>query len=418
MSKAASIILVSILSLVLLFLGVFSFLTEVPVGDYKIYYAPADLIQLGSQFTSTEKANYTIDTTDFSDEELAELGTSITATIGSRLSSVFSYHNSSISVNESGDRLTVSIPSTTAHDGSSASEILSSVVAVGLVEFIDVNSEEYKPDSALMSNTDEGMFGKASVSEMVNGENRYFIVEVKLTSEGLKKANSSLSHSGSAAAVVALDGTPAYYVYHREATNEVTIYTSSTYAAETLASYFNYGALATDVTLISSAEVANESTALTVVGASFAVLVLALVIALIIKFRVFALPSIMTIITAIIGCVVLAGLWHFEVFNIYAVIGFVLGLALLAYCVCTHTSALSSRKPSESLAVSFKKVWLKMLIACAATLVVGIILWVIPCFVTVSLGNALVYSAVCTLIASFCFSWLYNAVTKPLCVAK
>ncbi len=419
MSKATSIVLVSILSLILVFLGVFSFLTDLPVGDYKVYYAPADLIQLGTEFTTTEEASYTIDIEDYDDDELAELAASITSVISSRLSSVYGYYNSDITVNDSTDRLTISIPTTTAHDETTASDILSAVVAVGFVEFVDVDTSEYAADSALMSNTDEGMFKSATVSEYVSGEDRYYIVEVKLTSDGLDEANSVLTHSSSTASgIVAIDGVLSYYVYHTEATNSVSIYTGSTYAAETLASYFNNGALETDITLINSAEVVNDSNALTYVGIGFAVLVLAFVVVMFAKFKMFALPGVLTVFAAIIGCVVLSGLWYFVLFNTYAVIGFVLGLVLLSFCVWTHTAALVEKKPSESIAVPFKKVWLKMIIACAGTLVLGIILWVIPCFVTVSLGNALVYSAVCTLLASFCASWLFNAVAMPLCVAE
>lgn len=419
MSKAASIVFVCILSLVLVFLGVFSFLTDLPVGDYKVYYAPADLIQLGSEFTSSEVASYTIDISDYDDDDLAEVTATITSTISSRLSSVYGYYNGDIEVNDSSDRLTITIPTTTAHDETTASSILSAVVAVGFVEFVDVNTTEYAADSALMSNTDDGMFKSASVSEYVSGEDRYYIVEVTLTSDGLDEANDVLEHSSSTASgIVAVDGALSYYVYHTEATNSISIYTSSTYDAETLASYFNYGVLETDITLINSTEVANESNALTYVAILFAALVVALVVTLIVKFRMFALPGILTIFSAGIGAVILSGLWYFVLFNTYAVVGFVLGLVLLSFCVWTHTQALTERKPSESMVVPFKKAWLKMIIACAGTLVLGIILWVIPCFVTVSLGNALVYSAVCTLLASFVLSWLFNAVTKPLCVVE
>ncbi len=415
MSKTASIIFVSILSVLIIFLGVFSFVTEIPVGDYKVYYSPSDLVQLGSEFTNTEEASYTIDISDFESDELVDLASSLTSVIGSRLGAIYGYYNSDITVSEDTDRLYVSIPVTSAHDETTADTILTNVAAVGLVEFINVDAEEYSADSVLMSNS-EDYFKSASVSEYINGDDTYYIVEVKLTSDGLSEANDVLEHSSSSASgIVAIDGALAYYVYHTEATNTVSIYTGSTENANTLASYFNYGDLDTDVTLINSVEVANDSSALTIVAIVFAVLVVALCVILLAKFGGVAIGSIMTILTVGILCVILSGLGYFSVFNISAVIGFVLGLVLLAFGMWTITKGQFDNKDKyNSIVLAFKSAWKKVLIACGATLVVGIILWVIPCAVTISLGNALVYSAALTAFGVLGLQWLFASVVKPL----
>ncbi len=417
MSKTASIVIVSILSVLIIFLGVFSFVTDIPVGDYKIYYSPASLVQLGSGFTSTEEASYTIDIEDFDDEELADLSSSLTSTLNSRLGAVYGYYNSDISVSDDMDRLYISIPTTSAHDETSADTILSNVVSVGLVEFCSIDEDTYSSTGVLMSLTDDDTwFKSASVSEYISGENTYYIVTVKLTTAGLEEANDVLDHSGSTASgYVAVDGTYSYYVYHTEATKEVTIYTGSLSDANVLASYFNYGSLDTSVTLINSVEVEGSCCALTIVAGCFGALIIALCAVLLIKFGSFAVGTIMTLVTTGIGCVILSGLGYFSLFSYAAVAGFVLGLALFAFCLWTITQCqYDERSKSNYLVLGFKSAWKKILIVCGATLVVGIILWVIPCAVTVSLGNALVYSAVLSAFGSIALHWLFVFVTKSL----
>ena len=60
MTKTTSIILLCIVTVLVLFLGVFSFIPDLEYGDYNLYHSPFDLIQKSVAFTDSLKATYQV----------------------------------------------------------------------------------------------------------------------------------------------------------------------------------------------------------------------------------------------------------------------------------------------------------------------------------------------------------------------
>ena len=61
MTRTTSIVLLSIITVLVLFLGVFSFIPSFYVSEYEIYHSPSALIQKSNGFTDSVKAHYLVE---------------------------------------------------------------------------------------------------------------------------------------------------------------------------------------------------------------------------------------------------------------------------------------------------------------------------------------------------------------------
>lgn len=422
MTKKASIVIISILVVLVLFFGGFSFIPQFPVGDYEIYYSPVNLIQKGADIGDKYIAPYVVDIGDLEGDAINTATSNAVKILSSRLSAVYGYHNSDIKLNEDNSRITVTIPTTTSHDGTSEEAIVSAVMIAGKFEFL--SDQTYSEDVVQIGNygDDVKYYRSATTQTYVNGENTYYLVEVALTAEGLEFANTNFAHSTNAvSAYGAVDGVVRYGVQHQLSVSTLQIYTSTQEDAKLVASMFNHGMLDIGLSQASDADTVVNTTTSMWLAIISAVLVVALAIVLLVRYKTLGLAAVLSLLISIILIVMFMGLAYFTVFNIFAFVGMVLGMALFAYCNIFVLENVKKKLVQATVGGAIKQgysaSWKRVLIISAIALVVGIICWVIPTFVTASLGNALVYCAIMTLATSLGITRLLAVVVTPL-VAK
>ena len=116
MTKNTSIVLLSIFTALILFVGVFSFLPGgLQYGQYNEYNSPSSLIQLGADLGQSVKGVYNVELVE--DDETSTLE-NVQKVLNNRLGSVYSYYNTPISAE--GSVLEISIPKTSNKENSSA----------------------------------------------------------------------------------------------------------------------------------------------------------------------------------------------------------------------------------------------------------------------------------------------------------
>ncbi len=423
MSKKTSVVLLSILIVVVLFFGIVSFLPEIHYGNYKVYYSPVNLIQKGSDMGNSVVGTYAVDHTGMTAEEYAEYQNTIRSIVSKRLQKVFGYYDSNIAFEQNGQRLAVTIPETTAHDGTKAQDIMSSVMIEGYIEFTNTSSTTYNKDNVLFAiDTVDNLSSGASVSQYVQGSNRYYIVKVKLTSEGKQLVQDKLTAStSSVAAYCAVDEVLSYSVYFTsETSNTLEIYCQDTSTANMLASVFNYGYIQCDLSELDTEVVVLNTPVAMIVGFVMLAVILAFCIFAIVRYGLFGLAITLSFAIAAVVTVIFCGLAYFSVFNLYAFFGFVIGFGVMCYLTVdtfekVRKQLIGGTKLNSAIKVGFNSGWLRMLIVNGVMLVLGIILWVIPTAVTVPMGNALVYAAVISLICNFGLNRALVLLVKSLC---
>ena len=105
--------------------------------------------------------------------------------------------------------------------------------------------------------------------------------------------------------------------------------------------------------------------------------------------------------------------------NGLAIAGFVVGMAVMFYLTDMvfgkiRANLLDGKSMKIAIGRAFAATWKQRLIINVAVLVVGIVLWAIPTAITASLGNALVYSAVVSLVATFGTNHLFAIMTGAI----
>lgn len=397
MTKKVSAVLLSILIVLILFFGVFTFLPDnIEYGAYGVYHAPVNLIQKGTDFGPSVKATYSVDTTDLADGVLENVDNIVTT----RLNKIFNYYGMPVVLE--GSTLSVTIPETASEEDIDAQSILEAVVAEGKVELLA--SSEYSEDGVLMSNyAEEKLFSGATTSTYVNGENTYYIVNIKMTDAGKKIAKDNFTSSTSSwSAYCAVDGVVTYGIAYSNDTLQA--YASTKEQASVLAAYVNYGSLQTTLSETGYEEVsASIPNASLIFGIATLVLIIIAAVVLVAKFGTNGWAGVLSIVICAIIFTLFSGLAYFSVFNIYAWIGVVLGLILITYLSMDSFARIKKyvlqgnglRYARKS---GFNGSIVRNLIVNLSALVIGIILWVIPTGITLALGNALVYGAVLSLV--------------------
>jgi len=419
MSKKTSIVLISLITAVVLFFAVFAVLPdEIEYGNKaSVYHAPIHMIQRGQLLSESTWSTYKIDQGDLTDEQLSDATAQAQKILSKRFASVYSYYSVPVKVNEDG-QLYVAIPTTSAYNATEAASIISSLAVRGLVEITSPDSEDYDAANVLLSNNaEEDLFKKAKTSHYVNGENEWFIVNVELTEAGKEAAKNIVESTGNnISAYCFIDEKIAYQVLYSGGTMQ--FYTGNTVQAKILASYINDGCLAFDIseTDYGTVDTTNVSA---IVGWAFLALIVAAAVYFVAKYKVIGLSAVLSFLIAATGVIYFAALVYFVNLNVYAIAGFLVGFVVMFYLTDlvlgkVRANLLDGKSTKVAIGRAFNLSWKQTLIVNLAVLVAGIVLWVIPTAVTASLGNALVYSAVVSLVATFGTNHLFAIMTGAI----
>ena len=403
MTRTTSIVLLSIITVLVLFLGVFSFIGSFEVGEYERYYSPSYLIQKGIGLTDSVEAKYLVEL-----DEGVENFSAAQKIIRARLRSAYGYYG--IGVSYTDGKAVINVPVTNNPSKTNASTILSNVVAKGSIEIL--SSSTYSQDNVVLS---QEHFRSARVRSYVNGSYTWYLVEIKLTSEGVEIADDGLV-SGSLSYYFSIDGdveSNADYSGGR-----VRLYAHSQEEANLYASYIKHGVLNATLTEESVSDPQGGN------GLAFAIILAVIfvgsVVYLTIRYKDLGLVASLAQLLAAVVFTIFAGLVHLEMLNVFAAIGIV-----LVYVFMTVFSALTFEKIRSILSdgktfssarergFEFGKIMKINLIAHGALLLLGIILWVIPTLVTAPLGNVFVYGAVLSFVVTFALNRWFTRMLVP-----
>ena len=403
MTRTTSIVLLSIITVLVLFLGVFSFIGTFEFGEYEEYYSPSYLIQKSNGFTDSIEAHYMVDLDDGVEFSAAR------KVIRARLRSAYGYYGVGISYDEASKVATVRIPTTNNASKPSADNILSNVVANGKIEIL--NSNTYSEESVVLT---PEHFRSARVRSYVNGSTTWYLVEIKLTNEGVELADSNFASSTTLSNYFALDGkTESYCDYSG---GRIRLYAHSMEEAKVFASYIKHGTLSATFTEGDPQEdVKGYGFVFLIV---LAALFVASVVFLAVRYKDLGLVAALAQLIAVVVFAIFAGLVHLEMLNVASAIGIVLAYAFMTfftvYTLEKIRAYLNDGKTFTSARYkAFLDSWKLNLIAHGSLLVLGIILWVIPTVVTAPLGNVLVYGAILSFAVTFGLNRLFTHWLSP-----
>ena len=420
MTKTTAIVLLSIITVIVLFFGVFSFIPDFPVGEYNIYHSPVGLIQKSNLLTDTVTATYQIEWDNAEEEDFDAMASfdDVQSILKARFRRAYGYYG--IKVDYDDGVVTIQIPKTNNEAKSSASSILSNMIENGKVEILSTNytSASYSEDSVVLT---QEHFKRASVRSFINGSSgtTLYVCRVKLNSEGSKIAEEQLTTS--TPYTCAVDGEVETWVYYTGSELQITYASSdvnqSKEHANVMASYINTEPLGATLTLDGKLEeTANNVAWLYLLF--FGLMVLASLVFFAVRYKVMGIAPMIWQLCAVVVFTIFAGLVHIEIFNLAAAIG-----AMLAYGFMTFFTVFVFEKIRSAMAEGKSYTWAKHtafksarwinLIAHGSLLVLGVILWVIPSIVTTPLGCVFVYGAVLSFLVTFCLNRLFAAVVTP-----
>ena len=398
MTKTTATVMLIIFIAVLAFVGVFTFIPEFEYGAYGEFYSPATLIQKDNLFADTLTTTYSVKL----DEGVT--GAQVKKIISQRLGSIYGLYGANISVNN--DVVTVTIPELVNSLDKVTSDAVMEVVTVrGNLEILSETT--YSEDKVILSSKH---FTNATTRKLVSGEYDYFVAIVNLNAEGVKAAK-ALTSSGT----YAIDGTITL-TGGVQVINESTLYLygyTMTDAKE-LAGYINSGALGAELKLTDSVTTESNGDLFLFIG--LAVLVVALAVFYVVRYKTLGLVGILSQLFTIVVGTIFAGLVHLEIFNIFAIVGMLLGIALQTYFTVyafENINAYEGNTFASAKHKGFENCNKRNLIVHAIALVVGIILWVIPTAVTAPLGNVLVYLVVLSFVATMGLNRLFATMVEP-----
>lgn len=398
MTKNTSIVLLSIVTVIVLFLGVFSFIPDFEVGEYNVYHSPVGLIQRSNLFTSSVKATYQVEL----DEEVENFNNA-SKVISARFRKAYGYYG--VSVDYADGVATITVPQTNNDAKTSANSILNRILANGNVEILSDTygaSSSYSPSSVLLT---QEHFKHARVQSYLNQSTTLYICKVKLTPDGKKLADSTLSTS--TPYICAVDGEISTWVYYTGSELQITFASADVAAskesAKIMASYVNNGPLGATLTADGTEDIERDLGWIYLVV--FALIAIASFVFLSVRYKTLGAASSLMQLLAIVVFVIFAGLVHLEMFNLASALGVICAYAFMTFFTVFTLECLRKHNEQKSYSWSrhtaFVETAIVNLIAHAALLVLGVILWVIPSIVTAPLGNVLVYGAVLSFIVTF-----------------
>ncbi len=406
MTKTTSIVLLSILAVIILFVGVFTFIPDgLEYGNYNVYYSPLHLIQKSGMFTDSVHATYQAKY----DEDVTFKN--IKSVITSRLQSIYGYY--SVDVYEKDGVLAIDMPKTSNENNSSANSILSSITQQGKLEILKdtFSSSQITYSESNVVLTIEH-FRRVRTQSYVDGENRFYICEAKLTKEGLEAAKKAGLSEGNLY-WYAIDESAVYAARYQSGAMQ--IYGLSKENSKVVASYIKYGSLGAELTLEETIDVENKLDwlALVIIG----VAILATLVFFAVRYRTFGIAAILSQLIATVLFVIALGLIYLSMLNIVALIGIILVYALMTAMTIYTFEKIRKYSAEKAFGAArykgFYDTYKVNLIVHAAVLVLGIILWAIPTFITAPLGTVLVYGAILSFVATFGLNRLFVKMLEP-----
>ena len=405
MTKTLSTVIICIVCVIALFFGVVSCLPGgLEYGNYNEYNAPINLIQGSSLFNDSIVATYKVKL-----DEDANIN-DVVKNIRSRLSDMYGYYFSNVKVN--GDDITVQVPKTANGENTSAATILSNVTAVGKVEILTEST--YSADKVIL--TAEHV-KSMTLRNYSSGANAYYIVNMNLTKEGKEIAAENLTPTSYGySAYLAVDGTVSYAIVYD--TNQVLqVYTTSKADARWIKGLTQNGALTATLTSVGTEEVSSNG------GLIFALVMAVIVVAcwifLIARYKSAGFATVVSQLVAVVAFIMFSGMVYFAFLNIASAVGIVLGYALMMVFTVLVLEKLRTYSAEKTFASAKYRAFQENnkwnLIVHAIVAVLGSILWLIPTGVTAPLGNALVYCAVISFVATMGLNRLFAAVLAPFC---
>lgn len=403
MTRTTSTILLCIVTALVLFLGVFSFIPDFEIGEYQVYHSPLSLMQKSGDFTDQWESTYKLELDE--DADFA----SVKSTLNYRLRKSFGYYGVPIAYDEASGIVTITVPKTSNSSATNAQTVLSEVVANGKIEVL--TGTTYSESDVVIGIEH---FRRASVRRYVNGNSTWDICEVRLTSEGAEIAKKSLTEGTTY--YYAIDGEMESYAVYTN--NVLQLYAHDRVEAKVLSGYIKGGILNATLTLDESRELPAGVVGYILAGV-FGAIVLASVIFLIVRYGKLGYAAALMQLLAVIIATIFIGLVYVQVFNLFAFIGAILAYAFMTYFTC-YTLERIRRRFGESKDFSwmwkkgFSETYKLNLIAHSALLVLGVVLWVIPTIVTAPLGNVLTCGAVLSFVVTFALNRLFAWIVTPL----
>ncbi len=420
MTRTTSIVLFCIITAIVLFFGVFAFLSipdGLDYGTYGEFYSAYDVIQKSGLFTDTTRSTYQTKL-----NEGVEFR-SVQKTINARLQSIYGYYSIDIG---NKDGLTTIIMPKTAPIGHrinaqrpSANAILSAITAVGKVEILSTaysQDAKYEEDKVVLSNEH---LRKARTQTYAQADQTFYICEVKLTGEGAKLASKNLTENSQY--VCAIDGVvrTSVAVFAVYTNGNLQIYGADKLGSKTATSYINNGMLGAELTLDETGDTDVVNKTSWVYAAVMGVIVLATFVFFAVRYKTLGIAAILSQLMAIVLFMYISMLLYMVVyFNLFAAIGLTLAYAFMTFFTIFTFEKIRAYNQEKTFSSSAYKGFATTnkisLIAHAALLVLGIILWVIPTAVTAPMGTMLVFGAVLSFIATFGLNRLFVKMVEPL----
>lgn len=401
MTKSVSIVILSVICVIALFFGVCSCLPGgLEYGEYGIYNSAINLIQCDDMFGDSVVATYKVKL-----DEGANLD-DVLSVIRSRLSKMYGRYFSNVIDNADGE-IVITVSKTANENKTSESTILAAVTTTGKVEIL--TEQTYAEDKVVLSSEH---VKRASVQKYADGASAFHIVELRLTKEGQAIASEKLTASTSGwSAYLAIDETVTYGVVYNS-NGVLQVYTGSDEDCQRLAGLIKSGPLAAKLTSVDTTDKNSVG------GLVFAIIMAALILGswifYIVRYGKLSVAAIVSQLVVVVAFIMFAGLVYFNMLNLVSAIGIVLGYCMMsAFTILTFDKIAVKSDFKKTYASRRHNAFLDMnilnLIVHAIVLVLGAVLWLIPTGVTAPLGNALVYAAVLSFIATMGLNRLFTA---------
>lgn len=415
MTKRTSIVLLCLITVLVLFFGIFAFILDGQLVGTNNYHSAYGLIQKSGMFGDTLEASYQV---KLDDDAKAE---DVIKVLKKRLENAFAYYGVDIAENDG--VITINLPKATQAKASDKSKeentatidnrVLSGITQNGKVEILSSQVSgslpSYSKDAVVLSNEH---LRNASTRTYVNGDNTYYICQAKLTKEGNQLVTKAKLTDGTTYSY-AVDGNVSYIAVYQK--GEFQLYSTTKVGSSVLASYINKGTLNATLTSIESPDVVNELSWVypTVVG----VIMLATFIFMAVRYKTLGIAGILSQLIAVVGFVYVLAYVYMSMLNIFAAIAFVLAYAFMSFFTIFTFERIRARATEKTFATSayqgFHSTSIISLIAHGALLVLGIILWVIPTAVTAPVGAIFVYGAILSFVATFGLNRLFVNCVEP-----
>ncbi|MBQ2723462.1 MAG: hypothetical protein IJF72_02280 [Clostridia bacterium] len=422
MSKKSSIVLLSILVAVLLFVGVCSLLPDdLAYGKYEEYHAAVNLITKGIDLGDSKYAVLTLDQGDLSDEDYATIQKGIVKTAQKRLAKL---GVNSYSLKWEGEDLTVTVP-----DDGRTTSVFGCVEALGEFDFF--SGSTYSETGAFITNEH---ITRASKQRYSYQDQSLWILTFHLNAEGKEEVKSYRTISSLYMTVdndengmqqfscaITEDSVQIYLAADEESTVNLYI------ALIAGGSYLQYapeveeGEEAYEIELI---QIDNDDATPSfangwlICSIALAVVLVAVCAVLCVRYGVLGGATTLSIYTALLAGLLFSAFVYFNALTVWSFVALLVVIAVIAYLSIDSFANIQAnyatgKTVKAAVATGFNKSIVKNLIVNGALAVLGVILWVIPT-VTAFIGIVFVYGAILSVAATLGLNRLFVALLYPI----